>query len=241
MPAKTVLVGGGAGGVGEGIVRELLAAGHRAVVPSRSAAKLEALRRHLEPEDADRLLTLVGHVGEPEGARELRERLAHEVGRIDVAIASLGGWSDGKTLLEMTIADWDAVMDEMLRTHVVFAQAFVPMLVEQGGGRYIGIGGGAAYLPIPGAATVCMAAAAQLMMTRALRAEIDDPAVEILELVVDGPVRTRPFESIAQPDWITAAEVGAIVMDLVLHGRTDAPSTRTRGPIVRMFPREPTS
>jgi NAD(P)-dependent dehydrogenase (short-subunit alcohol dehydrogenase family) len=232
---KQIVVAGGAGGVGEGIVRALLAAGDRVIVPSRSAAKLEQLRSAVAPH-AERLVGLIGTIGDLEGARELRDRIAREAGRIDVLIPSLGGWWEGR-LLDTPFDVWESVMDEMLRPHLIFANVFLPVLNAQaGGGRYIGIGGGAAYRPVAGSALVSIAGAAQLMLTRALHRENANPAVDILELVVDGPVRTRDSAALAADDWITADDVGRIVAELVAGGRTADPATNTTGPIVRMRP-----
>ncbi|HTJ25914.1 MAG TPA: SDR family NAD(P)-dependent oxidoreductase [Candidatus Limnocylindria bacterium] len=229
-----VLVGGGAGGVGEGIVRWLLRAGHSVAVPSRSAAKLELLRARLaDTVSLANLTTTVAHAGDAHGAQELRARLERERGRFDAVVASLGGWWEGPRLTEIALETWDAVMDEMLRTHVVFARTFIPMLQSHGGGRYVGIGGGAAYLPIRGSALVSIAGAAQLMLTRALHAENDDPALEIVELVIDGPVRTRDTAQ-AAPGWITLDQIGPIVVDLVERGVTHDPRTSTDGPIVTL-------
>ena len=238
LTMKKILVAGGTGGVGEGIVRALLDAGHRVIVPSRSEARLDRLRRDVAggPERSGRLVTFTGEIGTIGGALAIRDRIAREIGRLDVLIPSLGGWWEGG-LLDATPAVWDVVMDEMVRTHYVFAHIFVPVICAQaGGGRYIGIGGGAAYRPIRNSSLVSIAAAAQLMLTRALRQEIDDPAVDVLELVVDGPIRTRDSENIAAPDWMTADEVGRIVVELVADGRTSDPSTHTSGPVVRMRP-----
>jgi NAD(P)-dependent dehydrogenase (short-subunit alcohol dehydrogenase family) len=235
---KHVLVAGGAGGVGEGIVRALLQAGHRVVVPSRNAEKLERLHALLDRAAGSpgELLTFVGEIGTLAGALAVRDRIAREIGRLDVLVPSLGGWWEGG-LLDATPAVWDTVMDEMVRTHYVFAHVFVPVLRGQsGGGRYLGIGGGAAYYPILGSSLVSIAAAAQLMLTRALRLEVNDANVDVLELVVDGPVRTRDSEHLAAPGWITAADIGRIVMELVARGRTTDPMTSTSGPIVRMRP-----
>jgi short-subunit dehydrogenase len=124
-------------------------------------------------------------------------------------------------------------MDEMLRAHFIFARTFVPMLQRRGSGRYIGIGGGAAYFPIPFAAPVSIAGAAQLMLTRALRAEVTDPAIDILELVIDGPVRTRNSEG-ATPGWIELDEIGPIVVELVETGVTHDLRAETEGSIVTM-------
>lgn len=231
---KQILVAGGSGGVGEGIVRALLGAGHRVIVPSRSAARLERLRRHVD-DDAS-LITFIGEIGTEAGALAIRDRIAREIGRLDVLIPSLGGWWEG-SLVTATPAVWDTVMDEMLRTHFVFAHVFIPVICAQpNGGRYIGIGGGAAYHPVRNSNLVSIAGAAQLMLTRALHQEIVDPAVDVLELVVDGPVRTRDSEHIAESGWITAGDVGRVVLDLVAEGRTNDPATHTTGPIVRMRP-----
>jgi len=235
-----ILVAGGTGGVGEGIVRALLDAGHRVIVPSRSAERLDRLRSDVAgtSERAGRLVTFTGEIGAIAGAMAIRDRIVRDFGRLDALIPSLGGWWQGG-LLDATPAVWDVVMDEMVRTHYVFAHVFVPMLLAQaGGGRYLGIGGGAAYNPIRNSNLVSIAAAAQLMLTRALRQEIEDDAVDVLELVIDGPVRTRDSESISEPDWITAADVGRIAAELVAAGRTQDPSTETSGSIVRMRPRK---
>jgi NAD(P)-dependent dehydrogenase (short-subunit alcohol dehydrogenase family) len=232
-------VAGGAGGVGEAIVRALLGAGHRVIVPSRSSARLERLRADAAADgrSPDTLVTLTGEIGTPDGAAALRDRIAREHGPLDVLIPSLGGWWEGD-LLGSGPETWDTVMDEMLRTHYVFAHAFVPVLCAQpAGGRYIGIGGGAAYHPVRNSSLVSIAAAAQLMLTRALRQEVEDEKVDILELVVDGPVRTRDSEGISAAHWILAGEVAEIVVELVAHGRTSDPVTHTSGPIVRMRPR----
>jgi NAD(P)-dependent dehydrogenase (short-subunit alcohol dehydrogenase family) len=232
---KTVLVAGGAGGVGGGIVAELLRRGHRAIVPSRSAAKLGLLRERLAAAavDASPLQTFVGAVGEYAGACAVRDRIVSEHGTIDAVVASLGGWWEGR-LLEMTPEEWDAVIHEMLGTHFIFARVFVPMLAAQGGGLYLGIGGGAAYFPVPRSAPVSIAAAAQLMLTRALCEEVADTAVQILELVVDGPIRTRLSEHIAQAGWIENERVATIAAELIERGKTDDPAAKTSGAIVRM-------
>jgi NAD(P)-dependent dehydrogenase (short-subunit alcohol dehydrogenase family) len=231
---KNVLVGGGTGGVGEGIVRALLAAGHLVVVPSRSAAKLERLRGDVAA--GERLVTVEGDVGALAGARAVRERIARDVGRIDALVPSLGGWWEG-ALLDVTPGVWDDVMNEMLRTHFIFAHVFLPVVrAQRGGGRYIAIGGGAAYHPVRGSSLVSIAAAAQAMFTRALHQELSESDVEVLELIVDGPVRTRDSAALATPDWITAGEVGAVVAELVAGGRTSDPAVRATGPLLRMRP-----
>jgi NAD(P)-dependent dehydrogenase (short-subunit alcohol dehydrogenase family) len=216
---RTVLVAGAAGGVGEGIVRALLAEGElRVVATSRDPSRLALLKQRVGGEDGraapagldERLVTIAGDAGDPAGAAAIAERVRDEFGPLAVAIASLGaGWWEGPPLLETEPAAWDMVMREMLTTHFVFARTFVPELLRAPGGLYLGIGGGAAFHPMPGASIVSVAAAAQLMLTRALATELRGADVRIRE---PSPTRpgSRPTTSAAwSPSWsATAAPLG---------------------------------
>ncbi len=235
---RNVLVAGGAGGVGEGIVRALLASTDSTViVTSRDPARLALLESRVAGHaDAKRFVGIVGNAGEAASANAIAQRLRDEHGGIDVAIPSLGGWWGGGPLIELDLATWGTVRAEMLDTHVVFARTFVPELLRRAGGWYLGIGGGAALQPIRNASIVSIAAAAQLMLTRALALELDGRAVRISELVVNGPVRTRESEAIAQRGWITADEVGGVVAELVNTGTSAWPAWRTDGPLLFMDP-----
>ena len=235
-----MLVAGGAGGVGEGVVRALLATTDaRVVVTSRDPARLALLESRLGGSVAPgRLVGIHGNAGDPDGAAAIARRVRDDVGPIDVAIPSLGGWWEG-ALLGADLATWDAVMHEMLGTHFVFARTFVPELERRPGGWYLAIGGGAALFPVPNSAIVSVAAAGQAMLTRALAQETQGRAVRITELVVNGPVRTRDSASFAGPEWITADDVGGVVAELVRTGSTTWPAWRERGPLWIMDPRAP--
>ncbi|HEY0615672.1 MAG TPA: SDR family oxidoreductase [Candidatus Elarobacter sp.] len=235
---KTVLVAGGAGGVGEGIVRALLLATDvRVVVTSRSAARLALLEERLaDAAGCGRLIGIVGNAGDPAGADAIGERIRADVGALQVAIPSLGGWWEGGPLLSAGLATWEAVMSEMLTTHFVFARRFVPELEREPGGWYLAIGGGAAFYPVPSSGIVSIAAAAQVMLTRTLAREHTANGIRINELVVNGPVRTRDSEAISAPDWITADEVGGVVADLIRDGTTSWPRWREQGPLLIMDP-----
>ncbi len=207
------------------------------IVTSRDPARLALLESRVAGHaDPKRLVSIVGNAGEPVGVNVIAERIRTELGGIDVAIPSLGGWWDGGPLIELDLATWDAVRTEMLDTHVVFARTFVPELLRRAGGRYLGIGGGAALQPIRNASIVSIAAAAQLMLTRSLALELAGRDVRINELVVNGPVRTRESAVVAQRSWITADEVGGVVAELVNTGTSAWPACRTDGPLLIMDP-----
>lgn len=230
---RIVLVAGAAGGVGEGIVRQLLLRVPDVLVigTSRSEERLAALGKRLGRVDVARFVPMVGDAGTREGAAAIVAQVEAEHGPVDVAIPSLGGWWEGGPLLQVGVATWNAVMHEMLGTHVAFAQTVIPRLVP--GALYLAIGGGAGLTPVADASLVSIAGAAQLMLTRVLAAELVDVDVRILELVANGPVRT--YENPDGPlTWMTADDVGEVVAALVAGVAARWPWLRRRDPIVTM-------
>jgi 3-oxoacyl-[acyl-carrier protein] reductase len=239
-----VLVVGGTGGVGDGIVRALLARGDRIAAIAVSSRDYEKLARFHGSLDRDpRLQTFVGDVGTDESARDLRDAV-RAWGGADVVIASIGGWWDGPELTEIDDTTWSHTLDTLLTTHAVCARTFVPEL-EQRGGKYLAIGGGAALSPVPGSSLVSIAGAAQMMLTRALVAERGATRAPLIrELVVDGPVATSaPHHGPQTEGETTAREVGDAVAAWVVHAslrdKSDAfdwPSEllETNGPITIM-------
>ncbi|MQA83661.1 MAG: SDR family oxidoreductase [Streptosporangiales bacterium] len=200
---RVALVAGGAGAVGEGIVRAFLQRGATVVVPSRSAERLIDLRRRLD--DPENLLTLEGDVSTVEGAAEIRDRALDEAGDLDAVVASVGGWWQGGDLVDVDTATWRRVLDDNLTTHFVLARTFVPVLRERAS-TYLMITGDAADVPVAGASLVSVAAAGLLALFRSLVLELRGSPIRVNVLYL-GPVITRNRPD-GRPDWLTADEVG---------------------------------
>ena len=233
---KNVLVAGAAGGVGEGIVRELLAGDPaiRVIATGRSEERLALLRSRIEKND--RLTTIAGVAGDEAGARAIATRIRNDVGRLDAAVASIGGWWEG-SLLDVDAAEFDRVLDERLTAHFIFARTFLNELLRGGGGTYVGIGGSAAYYPVRNSNLVSIGAAAQLMMTRGFAQELQGRGISIFELVISGTVNTRESGGDADPKLITAGDVGRCVLELIAGGTTAWPAAKVDGPIVTIEPK----
>jgi NAD(P)-dependent dehydrogenase (short-subunit alcohol dehydrogenase family) len=233
---KTVLVAGAAGGAGKGIVRALLSGGMRVIATSRRRERLEALRTSLDAATLDRFTPLVGNAGDFSGAVMLADA-AWALGGADAAVAVLGRgvWTSGP-LLTLPPQEWRAVLDEMLTSHFAFARAVVPRLLGKPDSLYLSIGGGAAFEPMPEAGLMSIAAAGQAMLTRVLARERQSAHVRIHELIINGALRTRDSQHVAEPGWISADDVGAVVAELVRSGTSTWPNVRVRGPLFVMDP-----
>lgn len=87
---KIAIIAGGTGEVGEGIVRSLLKEGVVVIVPVRSPEKGARLRQYAE--DHSNLHLFDTQQVERDYNEELVNRILEKFGRIDMAVASLGGW-----------------------------------------------------------------------------------------------------------------------------------------------------
>jgi NAD(P)-dependent dehydrogenase (short-subunit alcohol dehydrogenase family) len=217
--AKVVIVGG-AGGVGEGIVRVLLRRGARVLVTSRSDEKLRELTAHCRSVSSGELLTLVGDLGDEVGARILQQQIFEQFREVNVAVASLGSWSQGHPLTSVDMDTWNRVLRENLTSHFLAIKMLVPLLHPKTG-SYVHINGFSAEEPYPMAGPVAMAAAAQKSMALTLSEELKPTGIRVFELIL-GPVKTRARvrQGQVRSDWLTPEEIGDYVAGLVT-GRID--------------------
>src|SRR4051812_15424234 len=103
LDGKVSLILGGAGYVGEGIVRSFLEEGAFVIVPSRSQERLAGLRKVLGPLASERLVTVPANVGTLQGAEALRGQILTKMGRLDAVVASLGGYKVGARVVDLSL------------------------------------------------------------------------------------------------------------------------------------------
>jgi len=213
MRDKTIVVLGAAGGVGEGIVDEFLRAGARVLAVSRTDAKLNQLADRLGRPSG--LALMVGSVGSEDEASTLVLSAKRSSPRIDGVVASIGSWWQGPPLTKTPLADWNAVLAERLTSHFLAAKHFIPVVAETRGGFYLSIGGSTAEVPVPNSGPVSVASAAQVMLTKVLRAEAGDSPLRIQELMIWTTIATRVHGGKVDPSWITPNDVGRHIVALM--------------------------
>jgi len=211
------VVAGGAGGVGEGIVRALLRRGARVLVSSRSEEKLRALAAYCGDVPSGELLTLVGDLGAEEPARALQAQIYERFRELDAAVASLGSWGQGKPLTSVDMATWERILRENLTAHFLAIKMLVPLLHPKTG-SYVHINAFSAEQPCPMAGQVAMASAAQKSMVLTLAQELRPTGIRVYELIL-GPIRTRRRggEEPESPDLYAAEEIGDEVARLLVQ------------------------
>lgn len=229
LAGQRALVAGGTGNVGRHIVRALLRQGAMVVVPSRSPAKLDALRAVVGGA-SERLLTLVGDVADERDAARLRdEALQRLPAPLDGVVASLGQWASAPSLLAATRADLVAALESYVVAHFVVARTFLPTLAARGG-SYTLINGPSAFAAWPGSGLVSIATAAQAMLARALAGEAEvKTRVRVTDLVIHPSTWIGP-DMIADGGPIDGDAVGRYVAALLAGRVSGAPTVHLESP-----------
>lgn len=223
MEPKTAVVAGGAGGVGEGIVKTLLKHNFTVLVPTRSEQKAERLRDYVKEVSTGKLLTHVGTVNTEENAENLKNYLQKEFGRIDLAIASLGGWHQGYPVYAYPLQDWNRVLNDNLTAHFLAIRTLVPLL-HPDKGHYVHINGFSADEQYPMAGPVSMTAAAQKSLILTLAKELEKTGIRVHELIL-GPMKTRDRlkHGHGQANWYFPEEIGEYLVRLLQQDLRDNP------------------
>jgi NAD(P)-dependent dehydrogenase (short-subunit alcohol dehydrogenase family) len=210
LTGATTLVVGGAGGVGEGVVRALLRAGAMVVVGGRDRGRLDEFtaRLHAEGADVSRLKAVVMD-GLSANLDATVQSMVAEHGRFDLVVVSVAAWGDQgrKPLLALSDTEWDALLAGNQTVVFRLYRALVPALTPTG--ALVQLNGMSADIPFPGAGGVALTAAATKSLTRTLGAEVSGRGTRVYELVL-GVVRTRARQLAGIDDerWIDATQVG---------------------------------
>lgn len=175
---KRVLVTGGTRGLGERIVRLLLAEGARVATCARTESGLVSLRASLDEESRGRLLTEVLDVVEPDRLEDFASTATKRFGgAIDGVVACVGGSRGG--LLERSVAqDWTATWELNAGHTARLVRATLPGLRAAGGGSVVVIASISGWKPGP-YAQYGVAKAAQIHLATTLARELGPDRIRV--------------------------------------------------------------
>jgi NAD(P)-dependent dehydrogenase (short-subunit alcohol dehydrogenase family) len=134
------------------------------------------------------------------------KRVISSAGKVDMVVASIGGWWQGPSLLETSLSDWRTVLRNNLDAHLLCAQQWLPTLNQNPRAAYVFINGGAALHAVPTAGAVSVVAAAQIMLKSALANESGSQGARIYGVLANTPVITRD-RSQGNAQWLTTADL----------------------------------
>jgi len=205
LDGRVALVTGAGRGIGRGCALALAEAGADVVCAARTVAEIEATAE-LVRERGARGLALRCDVNDAGQVRELVERAARELGRLDVLVNNAGG-----TPVRPALDTDDAFLDRAFHFECGSAlrvlRAAAPHLGAAGGGAVVNVSSRTGQMPMPGFLAYGTGKAALAFMTRVLAQELA-PGIRVNAVSV-GAVRTPAFEAFAsRPALLAQVEAG---------------------------------
>jgi NAD(P)-dependent dehydrogenase (short-subunit alcohol dehydrogenase family) len=192
MPARTVLVTGGAGGLGRSVVAALVADGWSVVVPVEAQSDLET---------QDGVSTVVADLTDPDDvARAVRS--AEGGAPLKALVNLVGGFAADQPVATTPLSEFERLFTLNLRPTYLVTQAVLPRLVAAGGGAIVCVGAASALNPFAGGAGYAASKAAVIAFAKAVAAEGKPDGVRcnaILPTMIDTPANR---EAMPEQEWV---------------------------------------
>jgi gluconate 5-dehydrogenase len=137
LDGKVAFVTGASSGIGREIALALAEAGAATVLVARRESELERARREIEAAGG-RAAAIVADLANRQELRSAALEADRFFGPPDILV-NAAGINIRKPMLEVTDADWDAVLAINLAAPFVLGQELAPAMMERGWGRIINI------------------------------------------------------------------------------------------------------
>jgi NAD(P)-dependent dehydrogenase (short-subunit alcohol dehydrogenase family) len=163
---KTVLITGGAGGMGLAFAERYRAAGAHVALADLDPGRLARASTSL----GAACLTLPTDVTRVEDCRRMVEQTLERFGRLDLLINAAGIWVEGPAET-MSEAMWDRCLDVNLKGTFFACRHAIPAL-EKTGGAILNIASDAGLMGSAGASIYCASKGGVVLLTKALALEL---------------------------------------------------------------------
>lgn len=189
--AQVALVTGAAGDIGAMIVRRLLSDGWDVVAVDIDGPAMEvALDPVMRSGSEGRLIVLIVDLTVPEEVTAAAKVVRDRLGRLDAIVANAGG-SRGEAVpfLDLSVGAWHAVLHRNLSSVHLTCWAFVPLMLETGGGAVVVTSSELATLALPGFSAYAAAKGGVQQLVRGMAVDLAPFGVRV-NAVAPGPTLT---------------------------------------------------
>lgn len=189
LEGRVALITGGPRGIGFGIAGQLLAAGARVAIAARTESDLKRAQRRLRGGDAVSIHRC--DVAVPAQVVGLVSDVVDHFGRLDVLVCSHGVYLGTRSLLDITLEEYEQTMNINVRgTFLCVQEATRAMLEGDNGGRIILISSMNGIASQDGAVDYDASKAAVHGLTRAIAIELAPHGITI-NSIAPGWIRTE--------------------------------------------------
>lgn len=187
LKGKTALVTGASRGIGRVVALALAREGADVVITSRDHGKLLELEAELK-KTGSRVLSVAGDACMENDVAAVRNKTM-DFGAVDILINNVG-IAKYAAFNEISLEDFDWMMNTNMRSSYLFTKAFLPVMLERKTGYVIFIASVSGLYGFPGETAYCASKHAQVGFAKALEREVFDKGIKV-SVIAPGGVNTE--------------------------------------------------
>jgi NAD(P)-dependent dehydrogenase (short-subunit alcohol dehydrogenase family) len=169
LKGQNTLVTGGSKGIGKDIARAFAELGSNVIITGREEAALTQAVEELKAYHPN-CSSIIADIQNVSSVYEMVDETVSRLGSIDVLVNN-AGVNIPKPVLEVTEADWDAVLDTNLKGTFFASQRAGKYMIPQGKGRIINIVSQMAFVGYAKRSAYCSSKGGAVQLTKALAVE----------------------------------------------------------------------
>lgn len=222
---KVAVVTGSTKGIGLAAAEMLLASGAKVVISARNEGEVAEVGKRLLKAHPGRVATQTCDVRLEGQVETLFQAADRAFGGVDVLVNN-AGVGLFKNLEEMTLEEWNRVMETNVTGVFLCSRAAIPRMRRRGGGYIINISSLAGKNAFPTATAYNASKFALNGMSEALMQEVRYDGIRV-SYVMPGSVNTHFGGTPPDPakEWkLAASDVAEVILDLLRHPSRSLPS-----------------
>lgn len=211
---KVVVTTGGTGGIGSAVTTAFLQAGAKVFVTYRNEQEFEALKASVNAHAA--LTGIKTNVLDEASVQAMVEQAAR-FGRIEVLVNLVGGYLGGVPITEMSLEQWNKIIDLNLKSAFLCSKHVLPGMMQQNAGRIINVGSKGGLQGGEGISAYGASKAGLINFTQSLAAEgkrYNITANAVIPGVIDTPANRQAMPQANFDEWVKPEALAQTILFL---------------------------
>lgn len=211
---QVIVVTGAAGNLGRAVATGFLEAGGLVCGLDHRQGRLGGMFSHVE----GNFRSYEGiDLTDREAVLTAGEKIRQDVGQVDVLVCTVGGFTMGERVDQITSETWQKIMDINVISLLNSTAAFIPGMVTAGHGKVVTIGSGASLKGSARMGAYAAAKAAVLRLTESMSAELKSTNIQVncvLPGTIDSPQNRQAMPDADLSRWVTPEQVAQAILFL---------------------------
>jgi len=194
---KVVIITGAGRGIGRCVAEEFASEGARVIVAEKDTASGSETGRRIIAGGGDAFFIRTD-VSIPGEVTDMVRQIVEKYDRVDILVnnAGFGIW---KSPLDLSIEEWDEVIDTNLRGAFLCTREAARIMKEQGGGSVINIASTRAFMSEPGSEAYAASKGGIVALTHSLAASLAQFHIRV-NCISPGWIETGDYDALREED-----------------------------------------